>query len=349
MGLYLEPLNLVALLALVVYLLAAEAFLLRARRVGWMLYGLGFGVSAAAFVLRWIQVEHVPLQNLFEVFVAMGSVVFPISLFCRRALRVGAEAGDALIGAAVLFPVAFAMLDSDPDRLPPALQSPLFVPHVAVYLLSYIILAKATVQALACAGYRSRWAILVLTVPRAAFAILLMRMSPVEVAGLVSGKWLGLGWLFAPCTTGLYLIAARWEGWVVLMIAAGAVLDVGLNGLAGYLIVTGKAIPDAVRFARERATDTMACFGFPLLTLGLVLGAWWGKLVWDDYWHWDPKELWSLVSWLVFLGYLHFRAVSGRRWPRACAALVCLGMICILITLLWANLSPLFAGLHSYA
>ena len=56
-----------------------------------------------------------------------------------------------------------------------------------------------------------------------------------------------------------------------------------------------------------------------------------------------------MVSWLVFLAYLHFRSVSGRQWPRASAALVCLGMVCIFVTLLWANLSSLFAGLHSYA
>ena len=357
------PVNWMVLVAMGAYVASALALVAgalagrgraggRAPRVlwapGWALYVAGFAVSLAAWIVRWHEVQHAPLQNLYEVFLTMGVLMLPISLFCRRALRVGAEWADAVLAAVVLFPVAM-VFNPDPQHLPAALQSPLFVPHVAVYLLSYVILAKATVQALACAGYRSRWAILVLTVPRAAFAILLMRMPPVEVALLISGKWLGLGWLFAPCTTGLYFIGAKWEDWVLLMIAAGAVLDVGLNGLAGYLVATGKALPHAVRFARERATYTMVCLGFPLLTLGLVLGATWGKLAWGDYWNWDPKELWSLVSWLVFLGYLHFRAVCGPRWARVGAVLVCLGFVCILTTLLWANLSPLFAGLHSYA
>jgi hypothetical protein len=43
-------------------------------------------------------------------------------------------------------------------------------------------------------------------------------------------------------------------------------------------------------------------------------GAWWGKLAWGDYWNWDPKELWSLVSWLMFLGYFHFRYLYGTRF-----------------------------------
>ena len=50
--------------------------------------------------------------------------------------------------------------------------------------------------------------------------------------------------------------------------------------------------------------------GFRLLTLGLLLGSLWGKLAWGDYWGWDPKELWSLVCWLIYLGYFHFRYIT---------------------------------------
>ena len=225
-------------------------------------------VSLAAWLVRWQEVQHAPLQNLYEVFLTMGALMLPISLFCRLVLRVGAEWADAVLAAVVLFPVAM-VFNPEPQYLPAALQSPLFVPHVATYLAAYVVLGKAAVQAFGCLVRR-----------------------PVELTGETLGG--------------------------------------------------GSA-------AQERATYTMVCFGFPLLTLGLVLGAWWGKLAWGDYWNWDPKELWSFVSWLVFLAYLHFRSASGRQWPRASAALVCLGMICILITLLWANLSRLFAGLHSYA
>jgi ABC-type transport system involved in cytochrome c biogenesis permease subunit len=56
-----------------------------------------------------------------------------------------------------------------------------------------------------------------------------------------------------------------------------------------------------------------------------------------------------LVSWLAFLGYLHFRGRYGGRYARLNAALVAVGVVFILITLLWANLSKIFAGLHSYA
>ena len=89
--------------------------------------------------------------------------------------------------------------------------------------------------------------------------------------------------------------------------------------------------------------------GFPLLTLGLVLGSVWGQSAWGDWWGWDPKELWSLASWLVYLGYFHFRYMFAKRFPRINSLWVILGLVVIIITLLWVNLSRLFLGLHSYA
>jgi ABC-type transport system involved in cytochrome c biogenesis permease subunit len=97
------------------------------------------------------------------------------------------------------------------------------------------------------------------------------------------------------------------------------------------------------------ATHRLVRLGFPLLTLGLVLGAWWGKLAWGDYWHWDPKEMMSLATWLIYVGYFHFRAIHGRRHRRVSALLALAGLAGIIVTLLWVNLGRIFDGLHSYA
>jgi len=52
----------------------------------------------------------------------------------------------------------------------------------------------------------------------------------------------------------------------------------------------------------------------------------------------------------VFLGYLHFRYLYGKRYPRANALLLLGGVTAIVVTLLWVNLARIFAGgLHSYA
>jgi ABC-type transport system involved in cytochrome c biogenesis permease subunit len=114
------------------------------------------------------------------------------------------------------------------------------------------------------------------------------------------------------------------------------------------LVVTGRRGREEAAMY-ELATHRMISMGFPLMLLGLVLGAVWGKQAWGDYWNWDPKELWSLISWLVFLGYFHFRSLYGSRYPRTAAALVVAGLVAIVITLLWVNLGRIFGGMHSYA
>jgi cytochrome c-type biogenesis protein CcsB len=253
--------------------------------IGQVLFGGGFVVSAAAFVLRWEEVGHAPLQNMFEVFLCLGMLIWPISLFCRRVLRSGSEWYNAFLGFVLLFPAAF-VFQAYPQHLPPALQSFLFIPHVASYMLSYIILAMAATMAL--------WSILV-------FLIQAIRSS----SSLTSAVWRSEEAFRLP----------------------------------------GDELPVDVEAHR------LVMLGFPLLTLGLALGAWWGKLAWGDYWNWDPKELWSLVSWLVFLVYFHLRAMYGRRFPMPLVLSLILqaGIVAIIITLLWVNLSRVFGGMHSYA
>ncbi len=245
------------------YLLAFLTTLLRCLKVSRVLYFFGFLVAVLAFGYRWHHVRHIPFQNLFEVFLSLGMIIYPVSLFCRRILRVDGLSADMLIGVIVLFPVGF-VFSAEPQRLPPALQSWLFAPHVAAYMLSYIFMAKAVCQAV--------------------------------------------------------------------------------------FQLTGAQVQTTENFLPyEEATYRMICAGFPLLTLGLILGSVWGKLAWGDYWNWDPKELWSLASWLVYIGYFHFRCMFGRTRPRACSIWAIAAMAVIVVTILWVNLSKLFAGLHTYA
>lgn len=84
--------------------------------------------------------------------------------------------------------------------------------------------------------------------------------------------------------------------------------------------------------------------GFFLMTLGLVLGAVWGKVCWGDFWQYDPKEMWSLVTWLTYVLYF---ACRGN--PRAERALRILGAVLVVLTATWVNFSRIFPGLHNYA
>ena len=87
--------------------------------------------------------------------------------------------------------------------------------------------------------------------------------------------------------------------------------------------------------------------GFPLFTLGgLVFGMVWAYKAWGTYWSWDPKEVWSLITWFVFALYLHTRVVMGWKGRRS-AAIAIFGFLAALFTYFGVNY--LLAGLHSYA
>jgi ABC-type transport system involved in cytochrome c biogenesis permease subunit len=99
----------------------------------------------------------------------------------------------------------------------------------------------------------------------------------------------------------------------------------------------------------EQSAYLLACMGFPLMCLGLILGSIWGVFAWGNWWNWDPKELWSLACVLVYAFYFHWRGLFGQKFLRTNCLLVILGFVLILITLLWVNFSRLFPGLHNYA
>jgi len=87
-------------------------------------------------------------------------------------------------------------------------------------------------------------------------------------------------------------------------------------------------------------------FGFPLLTLGIITGAVWANYAWGRYWDWDPKETWSLITWLLYAALLHQRLTVGWRGRRA-AIMAIVGFLVVLFTFLGVNL--LLLGLHAYS
>lgn len=75
---------------------------------------------------------------------------------------------------------------------------------------------------------------------------------------------------------------------------------------------------------------------FPILTLGVLLGARWAYDAWGRYWGWDAKETWALITWLIYLAYLHMRLVVGWR-GRKTAYLSLAGFIVVIFTYVGVN------------
>lgn len=88
---------------------------------------------------------------------------------------------------------------------------------------------------------------------------------------------------------------------------------------------------------------TCIMFGFLLLTVGLSTGFIYAKLVWGRLWGWDPKEVWSLITWLLYAALLHQRLSIGWR-GRKSAIMAIIGFCVVLFTFFGVNF--LLTGHH---
>ncbi|HCN19219.1 MAG: c-type cytochrome biogenesis protein CcsB [Planctomycetes bacterium RIFCSPHIGHO2_02_FULL_50_42] len=85
----------------------------------------------------------------------------------------------------------------------------------------------------------------------------------------------------------------------------------GISFITAILYLIGRTRPSGTIIAAasgidfEKLSYKIVAFGFPFLTLGMVTGAVWANKAWGTYWSWDPKETWSLITWLIYLVYLH--------------------------------------------
>ncbi|MFA7671901.1 MAG: c-type cytochrome biogenesis protein CcsB [Sphaerochaetaceae bacterium] len=86
-------------------------------------------------------------------------------------------------------------------------------------------------------------------------------------------------------------------------------------------------------------------FGLLMLTIVIISGAIWAQKAWSRYWAWDPKETWSLITWIIYAIYIHLRL--RRNWRgRAAALFSIIGFASVIFTFVGVNV--LLPGLHSY-
>ena len=95
----------------------------------------------------------------------------------------------------------------------------------------------------------------------------------------------------------------------------------------------------------DEMTYQMVVFGFLFLTIGIITGAVWANSAWGTSWSWDPKETWSLITWIVYAVFMHLRMMRG--WQGKNLAWVSIiGFMAVMFTYFGVNF--LLRGLHSY-
>jgi len=91
---------------------------------------------------------------------------------------------------------------------------------------------------------------------------------------------------------------------VIVYIFAYSLLGISvLFAVIGYFSKNNNKSEDDIFFM----ADNTVYLGFSFLSFGLIFGALWAKEAWGNYWTWDPKETWALLTWLVYLIYIHYR------------------------------------------
>lgn len=84
-----------------------------------------------------------------------------------------------------------------------------------------------------------------------------------------------------------------------------------------------------------------------LLAAGIFIGAVWANVSWGRYWGWDPKEVWALITLLVYSAALHTTSLPALQRHMFFHRFTVIAFLCVLVTYLGVNF--FLGGLHSYA
>ncbi|MEZ5979545.1 MAG: cytochrome c biogenesis protein CcsA [Planctomycetota bacterium] len=318
---------------------------------------------------RWGEVNHFPSQTMSEVLVMFSTAlllsmgVLQLALHLRKAHgHAWATVDDTLVAA--VFAGVWATnhysssLSTAQRDLPPALQSYWFAPHLSCLIFSYATLSIAALLATVFFALRF-WINLRETRfggTRGGRAVVWAVLA--ATGGLLLSIRTGASWVPNPSFFWALLalgVVASWllraqpayrsAATLVLTVTWMAFLPFGQFVTLPILMIVGavvsgmaskSAIPSAERMgALEGTLDSVSfrafAVGFPFLTAGLFQGAFWAQEAWANYWGWDSKENTALISWLVYVLYVHLRLLGGYRGAKSMGVLVA-GALSIFMT-----------------
>ena len=94
-------------------------------------------------------------------------------------------------------------------------------------------------------------------------------------------------------------------------------------------------------------STTMLYPAVALLAIGIFIGAVWANVSWGNYWSWDPKEVWALITLLVYAAPLHGKIWKTFQKPLFFHIYCILAILSVLITYFGVNM--FLGGVHSYS
>ena len=300
------------------------------ERLGSRIAWVAVGAALVGTMVRWYEsylmgadIGHIPVSNLYEVFVMFCWMTTTFYLYYEREYRTRALGAFVMlvVSAAVGFLLWYALVREAYAIQPlvPALKSWWMKLHVPANFIGYGTFALAAMVAFAYLikqqAQETRW----------------YKLAPLWLLGIVL--------CFEPVVfrkSGIQSISSYW----MVYFGIAALIIAGILKMRGRI---AERLP-----VLEVLDDVMyksIAVGFAFFTIATVLGALWAAEAWGGYWSWDPKETWALIVWLNYAAWLHMRLMKGLRGTVA-AWWALSGLVVTTFAFLGVNM--FLSGLHSY-
>jgi cytochrome c-type biogenesis protein CcsB len=289
----------------------------------WAACVMGF----VGLLVRWYEsylispdVGHIPVSNLYEVFILFAVITAMFYLYYEQRYKTRALGGfvSIIIVAAVGFLLWYTATRSAHEIQPlvPALQSWWMKIHVPANFVGY-----GTFSIAAMVGFAY-------LIKAKAEETSLQAFIPLFILGVLL------------CAEPLVFRRTGMPDYWALSFCLSAIF-------IGAIIVFRRRISEKLP-SLEVLDDVMyraIAIGFAFFTVATILGALWAAEAWGTYWQWDPKETWALIVWLNYAAWLHLRMVKGLRGQFA-AYWSLIGLLITGFAFLGVNM--FLSGLHSY-
>ncbi len=303
-----------------------DAITLVASRLVWV----AVTMALIGTMVRWHEgyllgadVGHIPVSNLYEVFVLFCWMTAAFYLYFEAQYKTRSLGAFVMlvVSAAVGFLLWYTLVRGAHEIQPlvPALKSWWMKLHVPANFIGYGTFALAAMVAFAYLikqqAAETRW----------------YKLAPLWLLGIVL--------CFEPIVFRRSSASGLSDYWAVYF---------GISALIVGTIVFGRRQIAAKLPSFEILDDVMyksIAVGFAFFTIATVLGALWAAEAWGGYWSWDPKETWALIVWLNYAAWLHMRLMKGLRgtvaawWALAGLAVT---------TFAFIGVNMFLSGLHSY-
>lgn len=134
---------------------------------------------------------------------------------------------------------------------------------------------------------------------------------------------------------------------VTIMLAYSLLAFMMLNGLTAEVLHRSRG-HDAADVERLSVVSRLLAYpAVALLAAGIFIGAVWANVSWGRYWGWDPKEVWALITLLIYSAALHPASLPAMRRPMFFHRFTIVAFLSVLVTYFGVNF--LMGGMHSYA